>query len=72
MSWGVKPPEADMTNGCVFCQIIARNSPASFVREDALSVAFVDIRQFHQAMFWLCRKHTCRTCGSWTVKPVRL
>ena len=47
MSWGVKPAEADMTNGCIFCQIIAGNSPASFVREDALTVAFVDIRQFH-------------------------
>lgn len=32
---------------CVFCEIAARNAPASIVHEDALTLAFVDLRQFH-------------------------
>jgi histidine triad (HIT) family protein len=36
-----------VANGCIFCQIIAGDAPASFVREDALTVAFMDTRQFH-------------------------
>ncbi|MGY0613486.1 HIT family protein [Luteimonas sp. A501] len=36
-----------MANGCIFCEIIAKDAPASFVREDALTVAFIDTRQFH-------------------------
>lgn len=36
-----------MASECIFCQIIAGNAPASFVREDAATIAFMDIRQFH-------------------------
>ena len=36
-----------MASECIFCQIIAGEAPASFVREDALTVAFMDTRQFH-------------------------
>ncbi|GGK15256.1 HIT family protein [Luteimonas terricola] len=36
-----------MANGCIFCEIVAKDAPASFVREDALTVAFIDTRQFH-------------------------
>jgi histidine triad (HIT) family protein len=32
---------------CVFCQIAAGTVPASVVYEDALTMAFVDVRQFH-------------------------
>ena len=30
---------------CVFCKILARQSPASFVAEDETTVAFMDLRQ---------------------------
>ena len=36
-----------MGESCVFCEIIAGRSPASLVHEDALTVALVDLRQFH-------------------------
>lgn len=36
-----------MDSGCIFCQIVAGSAAASFVREDSLSVAFMDTRQFH-------------------------
>lgn len=36
-----------MDDDCVFCRIIAGQSPASVVREDALTLAFMDMRQFH-------------------------
>ena len=36
-----------MASECIFCQIIVGEAPASFVREDALTVAFMDTRQFH-------------------------
>lgn len=32
---------------CAFCAIVAREIPASVVWEDDLSVAFLDLRQFH-------------------------
>jgi histidine triad (HIT) family protein len=32
---------------CVFCQIVAGAVPAGVVYEDALTMAFVDVRQFH-------------------------
>lgn len=32
---------------CIFCRIIAGQSPASVVREDGLTLAFMDTRQFH-------------------------
>ena len=34
-------------NECIFCLIIAGEAPASFVRDDTLTVAFMDTRQFH-------------------------
>jgi histidine triad (HIT) family protein len=33
--------------GCVFCEIVAGRVPASVVFQDALTMAFVDLRQFH-------------------------
>lgn len=36
-----------MDDDCVFCRIIAGQAPASVVREDALTLAFMDMRQFH-------------------------
>ena len=32
---------------CVFCEIIAGRAPADVIFEDALTAAFVDLRQFH-------------------------
>ena len=32
---------------CVFCAIVAGRMPASIVADDALTLAFVDLRQFH-------------------------
>ena len=34
-------------NDCVFCAIVAGRLTASIVAEDALTIAFVDLRQFH-------------------------
>ncbi len=36
-----------MATGCIFCQIIAGEAPVSLVRECALTIAFMDVRQFH-------------------------
>lgn len=36
-----------MSRGCVFCEIVAGERPASVVHEDELSMAFIDLRQFH-------------------------
>jgi histidine triad (HIT) family protein len=36
-----------MSDDCVFCEIAAHRAPASIVHEDALTMAFVDLRQFH-------------------------
>src|SRR5690606_2525730 len=36
-----------VANGCIFCEIIAGKAAASLVRECALTVAFMDTRQFH-------------------------
>ena len=33
--------------GCVFCDIVSRKVAASIVIEDELTMAFVDLRQFH-------------------------
>ncbi len=38
------PPSDD---SCVFCAIVAGTQPASIVTRDALTVTFVDLRQFH-------------------------
>jgi len=34
-------------NPCVFCEIVQRTRPASIVYEDDLTMAFMDLRQFH-------------------------
>ena len=36
-----------MTESCVFCAIVAGTLPASIVYEDDLTIAFLDLRQFH-------------------------
>jgi histidine triad (HIT) family protein len=36
-----------MSDDCVFCKIAVHRAPASIVFEDALTMAFVDLRQFH-------------------------
>lgn len=36
-----------MSDDCVFCEIAAHREPASIVHEDALTMAFVGLRQFH-------------------------
>lgn len=36
-----------MNEPCIFCEIIAHRAPASIVYEDALTMAFIDLRQFH-------------------------
>jgi histidine triad (HIT) family protein len=41
----VLPPAHD--NECIFCQIARKERPASMVYEDDLTMAFVDLRQFH-------------------------
>jgi histidine triad (HIT) family protein len=35
------------TAGCVFCEIVTGTVPASIVYHDALTMAFLDLRQFH-------------------------
>ena len=32
---------------CAFCDIVAERTPASVVASDPLTVAFLDLRQFH-------------------------
>ncbi len=36
-----------MSQPCIFCEIVAGRAPASIVHADALTLAFVDLRQFH-------------------------
>jgi len=36
-----------MSAACVFCSIVAGAAPADIVWEDALTLAFLDLRQFH-------------------------
>jgi histidine triad (HIT) family protein len=36
-----------MSDVCVFCKIAARSEPADIVWEDNLTLAFIDLRQFH-------------------------
>lgn len=36
-----------VTDGCVFCEIARGSQPASVVWEDDLTVALIDLRQFH-------------------------
>jgi histidine triad (HIT) family protein len=39
--------ESAMDEDCVFCAIAAGRAPASLVHEDAATLAFVDLRQWH-------------------------
>jgi histidine triad (HIT) family protein len=39
--------EETMADTCVFCEIVRRTEVASIVWEDRLTMAFVDLRQFH-------------------------
>ena len=36
-----------MSDGCIFCKIVQGIAPASMVYEGALTIAFIDLRQFH-------------------------
>ena len=36
-----------MSERCAFCRIVARLEPADLVWEDSLTLAFLDLRQFH-------------------------
>lgn len=36
-----------MTDDCIFCRIASGDAEASVVFEDALTLAFIDLRQFH-------------------------
>lgn len=36
-----------MNDGCIFCEIAQGSRPASIVFADELTMAFVDLRQFH-------------------------
>lgn len=36
-----------MGESCVFCEIVRGTAPESVVCEDALAMAFIDLRQFH-------------------------
>lgn len=36
-----------MSEGCLFCEIVRGTLPASVVWEDDLTMAFIDLRQFH-------------------------
>ena len=38
---------SDAPHGCAFCDIVAGRTPATIVAGDALTVAFLDLRQFH-------------------------
>jgi histidine triad (HIT) family protein len=47
-----------VNNPCVFCEIGEGAAPASMVYEDALTLAFLDLRQFHPGhVLVIPRKH---------------
>src|SRR5690242_11939711 len=49
-----------MRDGCVFCEIVRGRQPASVVWEDDLTLAFVDLRQFHVGhTLVIPRQHLC-------------
>src|SRR5258708_16402556 len=49
-----------VSDGCVFCGIVRRTQPASIVWEDDLTMAFVDLRQFHAGhTLVIPRQHIC-------------
>ena len=41
------PTSHDGPEGCAFCDIVAGRTPATIVASDVLTVAFLDLRQFH-------------------------
>src|SRR5215467_16409587 len=49
-----------MSAGCVFCKIVRGTEPASLVWEDELTLAFMDLRQFHAGhTLVIPRRHLC-------------
>jgi histidine triad (HIT) family protein len=46
-----------LTEPCVFCDIAAGRADASIVAHDALTVAFVDVRQFHHGHVLVIPRH---------------
>ncbi len=49
-----------MEDNCTFCDIANGTRPASIVYEDELTMAFIDIRQFHSGhTLVIPRRHVC-------------
>jgi histidine triad (HIT) family protein len=49
-----------MSVACVFCEIVRGAEPASVVWEDELTMAFLDLRQFHPGhTLVIPRRHFC-------------
>ena len=46
-----------MSEACVFCEIVRRTRPASVVWEDDLTMAFMDLRQFHAGHTLVIPRH---------------
>lgn len=53
-----------MNEQCVFCQIVHGTIPASVVYEDAVTLAFVDLRQFHPGHVLVIPGRICLKCGN--------
>jgi histidine triad (HIT) family protein len=49
---------------CVFCEIVAGRVPASMVFQDALTMAFVDVRQFHPGHTLVIPRRHLRDVGA--------
>ncbi|MBB5014875.1 HIT family protein [Rehaibacterium terrae] len=49
-----------MNDGCIFCAIAAGQAPASLVHEDALTLAFLDLRQAHPGHVLAIPRRHCR------------
>jgi len=48
----------DVTSACIFCDIVAGRVPATIVAHNELTVAFLDLRQFHPGhVVVIPRKH---------------
>jgi histidine triad (HIT) family protein len=53
-------PERLVNDRCIFCDIVLGREPASIVCEDDLTMAFVDLRQFHPGhVLVIPRRHLC-------------
>ena len=46
-----------MDTDCIFCRIVGREAEASVVYEDAVTLAFLDLRQFHRGHTLVVPKH---------------